>query len=116
VGLAGSLAIEVWQDEGLRVAREGFPDRAYAPDGSLRPRNQAEAVIEDLQAAAANGLRLATEGIAFIREGKTMNCGGGLPLCSRRYPGRCGRLKALHHALETDGIELRVMGSTSAEE
>lgn len=116
MGLAGSLAIEVWQEEGLHVAREGFPDRAYAPDGSLRPRNQAEAVIESLQAAAANGLRLATEGITFIWEGKTMNCGVDTLCVHGDIPGGASRAKALRQALRSEGSELQVMGSTSAEE
>ena len=32
---------------GLRVAAEGFADRAYEPDGSLTPRRRPDAVIHD---------------------------------------------------------------------
>jgi UPF0271 protein len=116
VGLAGSPAIEVWQDEGLRVAREGFPDRAYAPDGTLHPRNQAGAVIEDPQAAATYGLRLAKEGITFVWDGKKVHSEVDTLCIHGDTPGAAGRAKALRQVLEADGIELRVMGSTSAGE
>ena len=46
VGLAGSALIEAGQAAGLRVANEGFPDRAYNPDGSLRSRRLPGAVLE----------------------------------------------------------------------
>lgn len=38
---------------------EGFADRAYLPDGSLAPRSQPGALIEDPDAAAAQAVRLA---------------------------------------------------------
>ena len=70
VGLAGSLLIEAGLEAGLSVSREAFPDRSYEPDGSLRPRSAPGAVISDPQEAAANGLRLAREGIEFMKDGK----------------------------------------------
>ena len=38
VGLAGSALVMAGEAAGLRTASEGFPDRAYNPDGSLRSR------------------------------------------------------------------------------
>jgi len=49
---------------GMRVAREGFIDRAYEPDGTLRPRTLAGALITDPAAAAAQAL-------SFVRDGGT---------------------------------------------
>ncbi len=65
VGLAGSGLVEAGAEMGLRVAHEAFPDRAYAPDGSLMSRNLPGAVIEDPQRVAQNAVRLAREGIRF---------------------------------------------------
>ena len=48
----------------MRVAREGFIDRAYEPDGTLRPRTLAGALITDPAAAAAQAL-------SFVRDGGT---------------------------------------------
>jgi UPF0271 protein len=58
VGLAGSAVLEVWQDCGFRTAAEAFADRAYEPDGSLRPRHLAAAVIQDPAEAAEHALEL----------------------------------------------------------
>jgi UPF0271 protein len=65
VGLAGSVLIEEGAGVGLRVANEGFPDRAYNPDGTLRSRRESGAVLESADAVAANAVRLATQGIMF---------------------------------------------------
>ena len=59
VGLAGSLMLEVWREMGFRVAAEGFADRAYEPDGSLRARSLPGALIADPAGAAAQALALA---------------------------------------------------------
>ncbi len=62
VGLAGSHALDVWQDRGFQIAAEGFADRAYEPDGTLRPRSRPGALIDDPVAAAAQAVRLARTG------------------------------------------------------
>jgi UPF0271 protein len=61
VGLAGSLMLDVFAGAGFRIAAEGFADRAYEPDGSLRPRRLAGALIEDPETAARQALQLATD-------------------------------------------------------
>lgn len=58
VGLAGSRLIAAGREAGIRVAAEGFPDRAYMPDGRLMPRGLPGAVIETPEEVAANALNL----------------------------------------------------------
>lgn len=60
VGLAGSSCLDGWRAAGFRVAAEGFADRAYEPDGTLRPRSRAGALIADPAAAALQAVALAT--------------------------------------------------------
>ena len=43
---------------GLRVASEGFADRAYAPDGSLAPRTAPGSVIHDPEEVVRRSLRM----------------------------------------------------------
>ncbi|MGC9951372.1 MAG: 5-oxoprolinase subunit PxpA [Bryobacteraceae bacterium] len=62
VGLAGSLMLDIWREMGFRVAAEGFADRRYEADGSLRSRKFADALITDPADAAAQALRLIGEG------------------------------------------------------
>lgn len=64
VGLAGSALITAGQAAGLRVAAEGFPDRAYNPDGTLQSRRRPGAVLESPDEVAAHAVDLALNGIA----------------------------------------------------
>ena len=66
VGLAGSTALGVWRDLGLRVAAEGFADRAYDARGQLRPRTQSGSLIVDPAIAAVQAVRLAREGCETV--------------------------------------------------
>jgi UPF0271 protein len=52
VGLAGSASIEAGLLAGLAVRAEGFADRRYEPDGSLRSRQRAGAILGPSDAAA----------------------------------------------------------------
>ena len=61
-GLAGSKMLQLWSDLGMKVAGEGFADRRYEPDGTLRSRKFPDALITDPQEAAAQAARLANEG------------------------------------------------------
>lgn len=63
-GLAGSKALDVWRAMGLHVAAEAFADRRYEPDGSLRSRQFADALITDPEEAAKQALRFARQGTA----------------------------------------------------
>ena len=61
-GLAASPMLDVWRGMGLKVAGEGFADRRYEPDGTLRSRKLAGALITDPAEAAAQAMRLARGG------------------------------------------------------
>lgn len=54
---------------GLRVALEGFADRAYRADGTLAPRNLRGAVIHDPDIAAARAIRMVDHGEIETIEG-----------------------------------------------
>ena len=55
-GLAGSHSITESEKLGLRTASEVFADRTYQTDGSLTPRNSANALITDTEAAVTQVL------------------------------------------------------------
>jgi UPF0271 protein len=61
VTMPGALA-DAARARGLVVEREGFADRALLPDGSLVPRGQPGAMIDDPERAAQQARRLATSG------------------------------------------------------
>jgi 5-oxoprolinase (ATP-hydrolysing) subunit A len=62
-GLPASSLIDAARDAGLRVAAEGFADRAYRLDGSLIPRTEPGAVIHDPAAVVERALRMVRDGV-----------------------------------------------------
>ena len=59
MGLARSLMLDVFRQAGLTPLAEAFADRAYEPDGSLRSRQLAGAMIHSPADAAAQAVRMA---------------------------------------------------------
>lgn len=59
VGLAGSGMLGVFRAAGFEVLAEGFADRVYEADGTLRSRKLPGALIEDPVVAGTQAVRLA---------------------------------------------------------
>ncbi|HVL91148.1 MAG TPA: 5-oxoprolinase subunit PxpA [Actinomycetota bacterium] len=59
VGLAGSEMLAAGRAAGLEVAGEAFADRGYRADGTLLPRDEPGALIQDPVRAAAQAVALA---------------------------------------------------------
>jgi UPF0271 protein len=62
VGPAAGRLVEAAVDAGLGYAREGFADRATRPDGTLVPRSEPGALLDDPAVAAQRARQLATGG------------------------------------------------------
>jgi UPF0271 protein len=56
------------------LIREGFADRAYLPDGTLVPRSEAGAVLNDPEQIRLQVLKLAPEVDSICLHGDTPNC------------------------------------------
>ena len=69
VGLANSELTRAGVTLGLRVAHEAFADRRYEAQGSLTPRREPGAVIEDVEVAVTQAVKIATKGKVDIRTG-----------------------------------------------
>lgn len=95
VAQPGSALLAAAADLGLPSAAEGFADRAYESDGSLRSRRLPGAVLEDPQAAAAQAVALAASGrfATLCVHGDT--------------PGAPAVAAAVRAALEAAGHEVR---------
>ncbi|MGI4815361.1 MAG: 5-oxoprolinase subunit PxpA [Janthinobacterium lividum] len=61
-GLAGSRMIEIAQRQGLQTIEEVFADRGYRADGSLVPRQQPGAMIDDEEAMLDRTLTMIRDG------------------------------------------------------
>lgn len=71
-GLSGSHSISEAKAIGLRTASEVFADRSYQDDGSLTPRSQPGAMIEDSGKAVQQVLQMVNEGTVTTVSGKTI--------------------------------------------
>jgi len=70
-GLSKSVMIREAENLQLKVAHEVFADRTYQSDGSLTPRTQPNALIENETEALA-------QAIQFVKENKVKTVTGGL--------------------------------------
>ncbi|MEP7184882.1 MAG: 5-oxoprolinase subunit PxpA [Rhodanobacter sp.] len=70
MGLAGSALIDAGRALGLPVTAEAFSDRRYLADGSLQPRDEVGAVIDDAALATAQALGIARAGMVQTSEGR----------------------------------------------
>lgn len=106
VGLAGSQLVAAGMAAGLRVAAEGFADRAYNPDGTLRSRRLPGAVLEPAE-AVAQALRLAQHGVT-IETGHGQVQAPVDTLCIHGdSPGAVEIARAVRQALLQAGIPLQ---------
>lgn len=71
-GLSGSLLIAEAEAAGLRTASEVFADRTYKRDGSLTPRTEPNALISDVEKAAAQALLMVVSGSALAADGTSV--------------------------------------------
>ena len=69
-GLSGSYLISEAKDAGLRTASEVFADRTYQEDGSLTPRSQPNALIEDEEQCSRQVMQMVHEGTVTTISGK----------------------------------------------
>lgn len=70
LGLPGSAWLRRAEAAGLTVVPEAFADRAYTPEGTLAPRGEAGAVLQDVDEIARRCVAMATgEPIADVNGG-----------------------------------------------
>lgn len=105
VAQPGSAVLRAARLRGLPTIREAFADRRYAAGGALVPRSQEGSLLLDPAEAAAQAVRLATEGTVLTAEGalavefETLCIHGDME-------GAVERLAAIRAALEHAGIAL----------
>ncbi len=106
VGLAGSALIDAGHALGLTTLGEGFCDRRYRADGSLTPRSEAGAVIEDADTAVAQALDIATRHTARDGNGNPVPVVADTLCIHGDRPGAAGLAERLRRALEAAGLKV----------
>jgi len=106
----GSELVRAGRTAGLTVAEEVFADRAYRRDGSLVPRGQPGAMIDEETMAAAQVLRMLREGVVRTVEGEEMRIAADT-VCVHGDGARAAMLaKRLREALAAAGVAVRAFG------
>lgn len=72
--LPGSMLAQLAADAGLRAVSEGYPDRAYQPDGSLVPRSAPNALVTAPADVAARAVAMATKQTVAAVDGSPVPC------------------------------------------
>jgi UPF0271 protein len=72
-GLANSALIDSARAIGLPVAAEAFADRRYCANGSLQPRGESGAVIEDVAQATTQAIGIAQDNSVAATDGSRLS-------------------------------------------
>ena len=102
--LAGSVQLAAGRAAGLRVASEGFADRAYEPDGSLTPRSRPGAVIHDPDLVLQRAVRIVTEGRVTATDGSEVTLHVDTLCTHGDTPGAQALVQRLRAGLEGCGV------------
>ncbi|TET50611.1 MAG: LamB/YcsF family protein [Dehalococcoidia bacterium] len=111
VGMAGSAWIKVGRELGLRVACEGFADRSLNPDGTLVPRSQPGAIIDDVEEVIARVLRIVADGKVLAINGEEIDMAADTICLHSDTPGAADLAQALRQRLEAAGVLVVPMGT-----
>ena len=103
-GLAGGELLRAAERASLRAVAEVFADRGYQADGSLVPRSQPGALVEDNAEAVARSLRMVREGVVQAVTGETVPLAAQTICLHGDGPHALAFARALRAALASAGV------------
>lgn len=103
----GSAMLAAARAMDLRVAREGFVDRAYEADGTLRSRRLPGAVHSDPAVAAAQALSFVREGGVRAFDGSFLRLEVDTLCLHGDTPGAVAIARAVRSALDGASVDVR---------
>ena len=104
LALAGSAMLEAAAEAGLRAVREAFVDRAYRGDGTLLPRGERGAVLDDPARVADRALRLVEDGRVEAADGTVLRLRADSLCVHGDSPDAARLVAAVRERLERAGI------------
>ena len=113
-GLPGSELLKAGEAAGLRVASEGFADRAYEPDGSLSPRSDPGSVIHDPSEVVRRSLRMVREGRVTARDGAELRFQVDTLCTHGDTPGAAELTRLLREGLQREGVSVAPLAAPGA--
>lgn len=103
-GLSGSHLISEAQKLGLQTASEVFADRTYHPDGSLTPRTQPNALIEDTDDSLRQVLQMVQQGTVQSVDGQTVAIQADTLCIHGDGPHAVAFAQSIAHTFQENGI------------
>ncbi len=107
LGLPGSELLRAAEVAGLRAVPEFFVDRGYTPDGTLVPRSEPGALLDDPDAVTARVLRMLTHGVVQAVDGSDVRAVAESVCVHGDSPGAVAMAQAVRDGLTSAGVELR---------
>lgn len=108
-GLAGSCSLSEAHKIGLRTASEVFADRTYQDDGSLTPRKQPGALIEDTNKSIGQVLQMIREKEVFSLSGKKVSIHADTVCIHGDGKHAADFAKAIFEKLTQEGIVIKTI-------
>lgn len=102
-----SLLAEYARESGIPVTAEGFMDRSYAADGTLVPRSQPGAVIDDPSAAAEQAVQMITTQTVTAADGSSIPMNVQSLCIHSDSPGAVNLARTVRSALEDAGVKIQ---------
>lgn len=104
LGLPGSQLLTAAEAAGLGTVREAFADRAYTAAGTLVPRREAGAVVEDGDAVVARAVGMARDGGVTALTGERVAVAARSLCVHGDTPGAARLAARVRRALEDAGL------------
>lgn len=105
--LSGSYIAKEAKRRGLRVIEEVFADRGYTDEGTLVPRSEPGAFVNDPEEAVTRIIRMIKEGTVTSNTGKVIPITADSVCVHGDNPEAVAFAKAIREGLESEGIIVR---------
>lgn len=106
LGLAGNQMLESARAARIGAAAEAFADRGYADDGTLIPRGEDGAMLENPEEIAARAIRLVTDQKLRSRNGRDIAIAADSICTHGDGPNAYAILRRLRADLESAGVAI----------
>ena len=106
LGLPGSVFLEEAREAGLDVVAEAFADRAYTAEGTLVPRTESGAVLQDPTLVAERVRRMVVDGELDGVDGSTLKVAAASVCVHGDSPAAVDMAVAIRALLESSDVEI----------
>ena len=106
LGLPGSVFLEEAREAGLDVVAEALADRAYTAEGTLVPRTESGAVLQDPTLVAERVRRMVVDGELDAVDGSTLKVAAASVCVHGDSPAAVDMAVAIRALLESSDVEI----------